>query len=157
MKRYIVWEENGMKKRGFCFVIATILCLSGVVGCSKKKESKQDTEQIAASQLQEANAECIQIESHDVIMQNDREGTVKLTVKLPDYETLYKEAYVTENPDRYLLAVLESGKYKTIQYEITAKVTMEDGKEVIHKEEAVKALLEQELSKATNALIAEVY
>lgn len=145
-----------MKKSVIYFTILAILCVSGVVGCSKKKESNRDTEQNITRQLQEVNAENIEIETHEVVMQTDREGTVKLTVKLPDYEELYKEAYDTENPDQYLLTALQSGTYTAIQYEITAKVTIENGKEVIHKDEAVKELLEEELSKATNALMEDV-
>ncbi len=142
-----------MKKKAPLFVLLVIICIFGLVACSNNVNTTTGSGEIFASQLQEANSACIDIEPHDVVMQTDTEGTVKITVQLPDYEILYKEAYASENPDQYLLRALESGKYNVLEYDITVKVSIIDGKEVIHTDEAIKELLERELANAINALM----
>lgn len=142
-----------MKKKIILFVVLTIICVFGLVACSDNADTTNKNGEIPARQLQEANYDCINVETHDVVMQTDTEGVVKIMVQLPDYEALFKDAYASENPDQNLLKALESGKYDVLECEITAKVIIEDGKEVIHTDEAIKELLVQELSNAINALM----
>lgn len=142
-----------MKKKTLLFVVLTILYTFGLVACSNNADDANKNVDFSANELQEVNAACIDVKTHDVVMQTDTEGVVTITVQLPDYESLYQKAYASKNPNQYLLKALESGKYDVLEYEITAKVTIEAGKEVIHADEAIKNLLEQELSNATNALM----
>lgn len=100
-----------------------------------------------------ANSKCIEFETHNVVMNGDSEGIVTLTVQLPDYTKLYNNAYASKNPDQFMLEALQSGEYDVCVYEITAKVTIDNGEQVIHSDEAISMLLEQELAKATNALL----
>lgn len=142
-----------MKKKFILFVICAMFCTLGLLACSNDSDKNGQGDEVSANQLQEANSNCISIETHDVVMQSDTEGTVEITVQLPNYEKLYKEAYASENPDQYLLKALESGKYDVREYEIKAKVSIEEGQEIIHTDEAIKELLKQELANASNALM----
>lgn len=142
-----------MKKKIILLVALAIVCIMGLGACSDNANIADENEEISADQLQEANADCINVETHNVVMQTNTEGVVKATVQLPDYEKLYKEAYNSENPDQYLWKCLKSDKYDVCEYEITAKVTIENGEEVIHTDEAIKELLEKVLSDAADALM----
>ena len=86
-------------------------------------------------------------------MNGDSEGIVTLTVQLPDYTQLYNKACTSKNPDQFILESLQSGEYDVCEYEITAKITIENGEQVIHSDEAINMLLEKELAKAINALL----
>lgn len=101
----------------------------------------------------EANSKCIEFETHNIVMNGDSEGSVTLIVQLPDYTQLYNNAYISKNPDQFILEVLQSGEYDVCEYEIIAKVTIEKGEQVIHSDEAINMLLEKELAKAINALL----
>ena len=101
----------------------------------------------------EANSKCIEFETRNIAMNSDSEGSVTLTVQLPDYTQLYNDAYTSKNPDQFLLKALQSGEYDVCEYEIVANVTIENGKQVIYSDEAIDTLLKRELAKATNALL----
>ena len=144
-----------VRKKIYLSAAVMLVCLCCLTACSKiKDQGKKDTE-ISSQQLQEANAENIKTITRDVVMQNDTEGTATISVQLPDYEALYKKAAKSKNPDQYLLDALQSGKFDVKKHDVTAKVTIENGEEVIHVEEAVKVLLEQELSQAIEVLMEE--
>lgn len=137
--------------RLYLAVISVLACSLGLMACTKK--SKEQNNEISAEQLYEANFQCIDIESQNIIMHSDKEGKAKIKVKLPDYEILYKDACKSKNPDEYLLNMLESGEYNVREYEIGAEVTVENGKEVIHTDEAIKKLLTEEFSNVINTLM----
>ena len=101
----------------------------------------------------EANSKCIEFETNSIVMNGDSEGIVTLTVQLPDYTQLYNKACTSKNPDQFILESLQSGEYDVCEYEITAKITIENGEQVIHSDEAINMLLEKELAKAINALL----
>lgn len=144
-----------MKKKLILLVICETISIWGLMACSNDEDTEEQNSKITAEQLYDANFDCIDVKTHDIVMNSNTEGTVKITVQLPDYGSLYKDAYASENPDQYLLKALESAKYDIREYEITAKVTVDDGKKVIHTDEAVQELLEQELSDAINTLMEE--
>jgi len=140
-------------KKKILYVLFAILCVFDLVACSNNTDTIIPNREVLASQLQEANYNCIKLETHDIVMQTVSEGVVIITVQIPDYEGLYKKAYTSENPDQYLLNALTTGKYDVREYEITAQVTIENEKEVIRTDEAIKELLEEVLSNATDALM----
>ena len=88
-------------------------------------------------------------------MDSDVAGTMRLIVKIPDYTALYCEAGKTDNPEAYIQNALEKKQYEICEREIMASVTVENGKRVIHKDEAVIKLLDKEFNDATNALLGE--
>ena len=101
----------------------------------------------------EANSKCIEFETNSIVMNGDSEGIVTLTVQLPDYTQLYNKACTSKNPDQFILESLQSGEYDVCEYEIAAKITIENGEQIIHSDEAINMLLEKELAKAINALL----
>ena len=144
-----------MKKKKMLIVIPVIICICGLLVCTKMRHFIGTNKETSEKQLQEINSNCIEIGKHEISMQTDTEGTAKIKVQLPKYEILYKEASVSENPEECLINTLKSGKYDTCEYEVEAKVTVENGKRVIHINEPVKALLEKVLSQAVNKLVGE--
>ena len=132
-----------MKKKKMLIVIPAIICICGLLVCTKMGHFIETNKETSEKQLQE------------ISMQTDTEGTAKIKVQLPKYEILYKEASASENPEECLVNTLKSGKYDTCEYEVEAKVTVENGKRVIHINEPVKALLEKVLSQAVNKLVGE--
>lgn len=142
-----------MKKKKILVVMPIIICICGLLVCTNMKHFIGTNKATSEKQLQEINSNCIEIEKQEVSMQTDTEGAVKIKVQLPKYEILYKEASVSENPEEYLVNTLKSGKYDICEYEVEAKVTVENGKKVLHINEAVKKLLEKVLSQAVNKLM----
>ena len=144
--------EN-MKKRIILNVLVAVICIWGMTACSNTKN--RDVE-ISPQKLQDANSNCINIETHEIVMKSESEGTVELTVEIPDYEVLFKQAYKSEDPDGYMLQALESENYDSCERIVIAKVTVENGEQVVHTDEALKELLEQEFSNAINILMEDV-
>lgn len=134
--------------------LAIVYCLV-LTACSLESNMDERTDEVTPVQLYAINTACIDAEIHDIFMQNNIEGTVEMTVQIPDYEALYKMAYASEDPDKYMLQVLKSGQYDSCERVITARVTIENGEEVVHTDEAITQLLERELSNAINALMEE--
>lgn len=102
--------------------------------------------------LETLNKRAIAVEESDIVMETDTEGTATIIVKMPNYELLFKEAYASENPDRYLAKALILGHYEVQEYEETAAVTVANGVTTIHSDEVVHRLLEKALINAINAL-----
>lgn len=103
-------------------------------------------------QLEAASKEAITVKQLEIEMDSEMKGTATLLIKMPNYVELFQEAIKTENPENYTLKALKSGKYDTVEYQSSALITVEDGKEIIHSEEVVKKLLEKSLVEAINAL-----
>ena len=142
-----------MKKKKMLIVIPAIICICGLLVCANRRHFIGANKETSEKQLQEINSNCIEIETQKIFMQTDTEGTVKIKVRLPKYEILYKEASVSENPEECLANTLKSGEYDVCEYEIEAKVTVENGKKVLHTDAAVKKLLEKVFSQAVNKLM----
>lgn len=102
--------------------------------------------------LETLNERAVVVEETDIVMETDTEGTATITIKMPDYELLFKEAYASENPDQYLLKALALRDYKVREYEEVATVTVADDVTTIHSDEVVHKLLEEALINAINAL-----
>lgn len=140
-----------MQRKFLLVPMLTIICGLALCACSTNGSNKNDAS--LANQLEKANTDCIIVEKQDVSMVTETEGTVTLNVDLPDYSTLYQSAYSADNPDRFLLEALQSGNYDTCHYEITARVTVENGEQVLHIDEAVQKLLEEQMSQAIDKVM----
>lgn len=102
--------------------------------------------------LETLNERAVVVEETDIVMETDTEGTATITIKMPDYELLFKEAYASENPDQYLLKALALRDYEVREYEEVATVTVANDVTTIHSDEVVHKLLEEALINAINAL-----
>lgn len=102
--------------------------------------------------LETLNERAVVVEETEIVMETDTEGTATVVVKMPNYELLFKEAYASENPDRYLVKALALGDYEIREYKEVATVTVADDVTTIHSDEVVHKLLEEALINAINAL-----
>lgn len=102
--------------------------------------------------LEAINEENIIIEESGLEMVSGTEGIATIIVKMPNYELLFKEAATTGNPELYLFSALALKNYEIQRIETTASVAVENGKTVIHSDDAVHQLLEKALIDAINAL-----
>lgn len=100
--------------------------------------------------LEIINDQNIFVEEKEVVMTNATEGKATLVVKFPDYGELFEKAYASGNPDLYLLKALFLKDYEIQEFEVSANVTVDDGKRIIHSDEAVHQLLEEVLVDAIN-------
>ena len=136
-------------------IFIMLLCASMLWGCGKSESTTETVSESAPKDLRELNEECIKIKTGETEMDTEKEGTVKLSVELPDYKSLYIEASQSENPEEFVQKALQQKKFKTCKTEITARVAVENGETVIYKEEAINQLLEKEFTDAINALAEE--
>ena len=142
-----------MKKIKRIFIM--LLCAGMLWGCGKSESTTETVSESAPKDLRELNEECITVETGETEMDTETEGTVKLSVELPDYKSLYIEASQSENPEEFVQKALQQKKFKTCKTEITARIAVENGETVIYKEEAINQLLEKEFTDAINALAEE--
>lgn len=94
----------------------------------------------------QTNNGCVITKQHPVLMQDAVNGTTELEVSVPDYFQIFTEALASDDPQGYVSAVLDSGNYPVVSRTITAQVTVQDGQEVVHTDEAITALLDRELT-----------
>ena len=135
-----------------CVVMLLIVSVLAIVGCGTQQVNEED---LVAKSIGEINADCILVEEKEGEAEGEDTEEVALTVEMPDYEKLMIEAYQTDDPETYMKEALSSGDYETKKFDTTAQVTAEDGKRVVHEEEAVDQLLEEEIIKAMNTLTEE--
>jgi len=138
-----------------CFDVVNLPVISDFVKMQNEEDDYSEKEYIEIKELEQANQNCIVIVKKSIEMENEKEGTATITVSMPNYEQLYKEALQAENPDEYLLKALEEKEFSTVEYEEKVPVTVEKLETIIHSEEVVNQLLEEELIKAINALTRE--
>lgn len=98
------------------------------------------------------NEKNITVKEEEIVMSDDLNGTVRLVIELPNYEILFKKASKEKNPEQYVFMSLLLKRYKIVEYEVDAKVTVENGKKIIHSDEAVKQVLEKALLHAIDGL-----
>lgn len=110
---------------------------------------------VRAQSLEELNETCILVEEKAIHIESENNGEAELVVKIPDYEELYQKAYETEDPETYIKESLISGNYTVQTIETNAAVTVENGKQKIHKQEAIDELLEHAMLNAANAVAEE--
>ena len=139
----------------FIYILLTVICVFGITACSRGFDFNEVKGEVSQKQLREINSKSISVDTNKVVMQSDTIGTVEITIQIPDYKVLYKNVFATENPEEYLLATLQSGKYDICEHTIVAAITIKNGDKILHTDEAVKELLEQELSNAIGALMEE--
>ena len=136
-------------------IFIILLCTTLLWGCGKSVSDTETVSELTPKELQKLNEECIKIKTGETEMNTETEGTVKLSVELPDYKSLYIEASQSENPEEFVQKALQQKKFKTCKTEITARVAVENGETVIYKEEAINQLIEKEFTDAINALAEE--
>ena len=152
------WSKGRKVRRFFLKFMLAILCLTVLAGLTGVlvyfdvvhipiiSDFKQE------HLLEFVNEKNIIIEEKNTVMTSETEGEATLIVTIPDYEQLFKEASAAKKPEQYLLNALILKNYNTMEFEISAKVTVENGKRIIDSDEEVHQLLEENLINAINAL-----
>ena len=102
--------------------------------------------------LEFINTKNVIVEESTIEMTSDTEGIATIIVKIPNYELLFKEAALTEDPERYIFMALAMKQYEVQEIEASAKVTVENGSTIIHSDDVVQQLLDESLVNAINAL-----
>lgn len=131
-------------------LILLVACILAVSGCGIQNEKE---ESLVTKSISELSAASILVEEKDGSEKSKDDGEVELVVEMPDYVKLMEKAYQTDDPEEYLKKILISGDYETKKIDTTATVTREEGERVVHEQEAVDQLLEQEVIKAMNEMI----
>lgn len=104
----------------------------------------------AGNVLDTVTEKTVVVEQEEIIMYSETAGRASVIVQIPDYEALFQEAYESGNPQLYLITALTLDKYETKKYRVYVDATVEDGEIVLHSEEVVNQILEQELIQAIN-------
>lgn len=112
--------------------------------------SSQDSQK-----LTQTNNGCVITKQHPVRMQDAAHGTAELEVSMPDYYQIFTEALAYDDPQGYVSTVLDSGNYPVVSRTATAQVTVQDGQEVVHTDEAIMALLDRELTNVIGEIMEE--
>lgn len=102
--------------------------------------------------LEFINTKNIIVEESAIEMTSDTEGIATIIVQIPNYESLFKEAALTKNPEQYLFKSLVMKQYEIQKIEATASVTVENGSTIIHSDDVVQQLIDESLVNAINAL-----
>ena len=105
--------------------------------------------------LEKVNYSCIHVEEMNSTMINQTEGYAQILIKLPDYRTIFLEAWETSNPERYINNTLKSGEYPVLEFEREVKITIENGEKKLHEELVVDQLLDELLIDAVNTVSEE--
>lgn len=126
--------------------VTGVLVCQGIIDIPFLDENGQD------NLLKIMNEKNISVQEKEIVMIDDMHGTASLIVELPNYEVLFKKAKREKNPEQYIFISLLFKKFETQEYEIDAKITVENGKEIIHSEDDVKQVLEEALLHAINEL-----
>ena len=121
----------------------------------KQNEDKQNEETKNEDPLASLAQSVMTVEEGEIHMENEAEGQAQVTVELPDYQTLFLTALQTNDPDSFLKNALESGDFTYKKVETEALVTIKNGKQVVHSEEAAKDVLEKELVEVIASMIEE--
>ena len=94
----------------------------------------------------------IVIEESHIKMTSDTEGIAEITVQIPNYTLLFREAASASNPEQYLLKALFLKQYEMQEFEATAHVTVENGSTILQSDDVVHQILTEALVDAINAL-----
>ena len=69
-------------------IFIILLCTTLLWGCGKSVSDTETVSELTPKELQKLNEECIKIKTGETEMDTETEGTVKLSVELPDYKSL---------------------------------------------------------------------
>lgn len=160
--KYISQKSKRKKNSLLKAIVITVLLAAIVIGIvffiqrtNLLNADKNVTTESTQMNLAELNQNCITMEQTSITMQSETEGTALIKVRIPDYTKLFQTAIHTQNPNQYIVDALDSGETAMIEIEVSARVTVENGEQIIHTEEAIKKLIEKELSKAITAIMEE--
>lgn len=95
------------------------------------------------NELASLNKNCISVQTGNIVMESETEGTAEIIVELPDYRELYKRASAESDPNQYLEEAFKEKQYAVVEREEKVPVTVENGKQIVHSEEAVEQILEE--------------
>lgn len=160
--RYISKKSKRRKTSLIKLITAMVLIAILVIGIlffMQRTNSANTDKNVSIESFQgnlaEINRNCITTEQASITMQSETEGTALIKVCIPDYTKLFQAAIRSKNPDQYIVEALDSGETTMIETEVSARVTVENGEQIIHTEEAIKKLIAKELSKAITAVMEE--
>lgn len=131
-------------------ILMVCLALFGVYQILPEKKTEKDF--ITHLQAEIDNG-CVITQQHSTVMHDDINGYCELEVSVPDYSQIFYDAFDTTDPEGYVFDILNNKKYTTVDRTVTAKVSIENGIEVVHTDEAITALLDEELSRAISTLM----
>lgn len=114
-----------------------------------------ECQQPGLAEITQTNNGCVITKQHPVRMQDAAHGTAELEVSMPDYYQIFTEALAYDDPQGYVSTVLDSGNYPVVSRTATAQVTVQDGQEVVHTDEAIMALLDRELTNVIGEIMEE--
>lgn len=137
----------------FIVVIGGVLIYKGTLKSlfiSRNENEKNRT--LSMEDFEKINFKCIEVQEGKISMQNSTEGKVAILIQMPNYEQMFKKAITANDPEKYVFDCLKNGEYKTKEFTKEARVSVKDGDTIVHSEEIVNQLLEQELINAINTL-----
>lgn len=143
-------KSRNTRFRLTAFIMILLLILTAA-GCSKSEERTKDNDLT----LDELTHDTIKIEEKEIKMTDDKNGTVDIVVQMPDFKQILTECQHTNNMEEFIKDKLKKGDYDVIKHELTAQVTVDNKKQIVHSDEAAKQLLETELINAINAVSEE--
>lgn len=136
-----------MVKRGLSFALVVFIIVA-LTGCSDKNDDRD---------LVEIAKDCVKVTPDEVEMKSADSGEVVLNIVMPDYALLYQNALSeSSNENEFeenIRNALSKKKYEEKAYETIAEVSIKDGEEVVHSEEAVQKIMEEALIDAINAVV----
>ncbi|MBQ4526980.1 MAG: hypothetical protein II998_02805 [Clostridia bacterium] len=131
------------------FLLAAITT-SVIIFCQNEKEQSK----VYDGSLNNLTMQSIQIEETGRSMLSEFEGEVYYDVTVPDFTEIYcKVAQKAKSRDdvfKLIGEIIEKGNYSTVTHKMTAKLTVENGIETIHLDDAKNKLLENVLIEAVN-------
>lgn len=148
-----------MKNKLLTLILVLIMCISLAACSSGNKDSEsfsaESTESSEQSLYAELFEDCVKTEVGSIInatWDDDNNGTIPITVTMPDFEKIYSSCINSSNRDEELINILESGEYPTITIESTAPIAKNDDDTVIDTDSAVLHIIESEFIKAINSV-----
>lgn len=125
------------------FIVLLVIGTAGMffMFTGSQSDGGQDSQK-----LTQTNKVCVITKQHPVCMQDAVNGTAELEVSMPDYYQIFTDALASDDPQRYVSMVMDSDNYPVVSRTVTAQVTVQDGQEVVHADEAITALLDRELT-----------
>lgn len=160
--KYMSQKSKRKKKSLLKAIVITVLLAAIAIGIvffiqrtNLFNVDKNVSTEFTQMNLAELNQNCIKTEQISISLQSETEGSALIKVYIPDYTELFQAAIRSKNPDQYIVEALDSGETTMIETEVSARVTVKNGEQIIHTEEAIKKLIEKELSKAITAVMEE--
>lgn len=146
-----------MKKLFLVLMLVFLMIFS--LSCAKEEEEDSESDSKRKTEMYEniirsAGVEEVAIEVNYVDMYNESYGTAKIIAKVPDYTQLFESAVEEEDMTKALARAIKKGEYPTVDYPTNVPVTVVDGEQILDSDAEIKRLIEKELIKAINIVMA---